>query len=160
MKISITGHQNIGDKEVVNWVKKELRRIIKDLGNITNSYSSLAVGADQIFAEIMINSNINLTAVIPCEGYRNTFENDTVKDYDILLRKAEDVIVLDYSEPSEKAFYEAGKYVLNNCDILIAVWNGQKARGLGGTGDIVELAKKSRKKIFHINNENLETHAY
>lgn len=160
MKIAISGHQNIGDKKVVNWVEKELRSIVQNLGDITNSYSSLAVGADQIFAKIVIENNIPLTAVIPCEGYRNTFEVDTVKGFDNLLQKVSNVVKLNYPEPSEIAFYEAGKYVLDNCDVLITVWNGKKAKGLGGTGDIVELAKNNGKKIFHINNEKLEVKIY
>jgi hypothetical protein len=31
---------------------------------------------------------------------------------------------------------------VNNCDILVAIWDGKKAQGIGGTGDIVELARQ------------------
>jgi hypothetical protein len=36
------------------------------------------------------------------------------------------------------------------------LWDGKKANGVGGTGDIVAYAKKKRKAILHINTETLE----
>lgn len=38
-------------------------------------------------------------------------------------------------------FYEAaGREILKQADLLIAVWDGQKARGRGGTGQMVKEA--------------------
>ena len=35
--------------------------------------------------------------------------------------------------------------------MLIAIWNGDDSKGLGGTGDIVQYAKFKNKKIIHLN---------
>ena len=32
----------------------------------------------------------------------------------------------------------AGAYIVKHCDVLIALWDGQPARGLGGTGQLVD----------------------
>jgi hypothetical protein len=39
---------------------------------------------------------------------------------------------------------------------MIAVWNGKKAAGLGGTGDIVEFSKSIAKPLMHINPYSFE----
>jgi hypothetical protein len=57
---------------------------------------------------------------------------------------------LDFAEPTEKAFYEAGKEVVNRSEILIAVWDGKAARGLGGTADIVHFAQSRSKRVLHL----------
>lgn len=56
---------------------------------------------------------------------------------------------LPFSEPSEEAFYAAGKAVVDACDWLIAVWDGEPARGLGGSADVVAYAR-NRGKVVHV----------
>jgi hypothetical protein len=48
---------------------------------------------------------------------------------------------LPYPTPTEAAYFAAGKLIVNRCDLLLAVWDGQPAGGLGGTGDIVGYAR-------------------
>jgi hypothetical protein len=44
--------------------------------------------------------------------------------------------------PSREAAYEAGgRFVLEHCHALIAVWDGQGAQGQGGSGEIVAEAR-------------------
>ena len=42
----------------------------------------------------------------------------------------------------DEAYERAGHYVVDRCDALIAVWDGEKSRGRGGTGDIVGYAQE------------------
>jgi hypothetical protein len=44
----------------------------------------------------------------------------------------------------------AGRATVAHCDLLIAVWDGLKARGHGGTGEVVELAVARGRPIAHI----------
>jgi hypothetical protein len=37
----------------------------------------------------------------------------------------------------EEAYERAGRYVVDRCDALIAVWDGGKSRGRGGTAEII-----------------------
>jgi hypothetical protein len=102
---------------------------------------SLAVGADQIFAHVLLASGGHLHAVIPCQGYADTFADEAARhEFERLLSAAREVTELPFSEPSEEAFMAAGRAVADQCDLLLAVWDGQPAAGLGGTADVVSHA--------------------
>lgn len=150
MKAGITGHQHIGSKETMKWVTDTLENIIFEC-KINMGNTSLAIGADQLFAEILRKKNIPYNAVIPSNKYEFTFEKENVGRYFDLLNSAQKIIHLAFDEPNESAFYEAGKCVSDLSDIVIAIWDGQRARGLGGTGDIVEYTILKKKRIIQIN---------
>lgn len=41
--------------------------------------------------------------------------------------------------------------MVDRSELLIAVWDGLSATGLGGTGDVVSYAVRQRKKTIHLN---------
>ncbi|HQG46336.1 MAG TPA: hypothetical protein PLG50_11820, partial [bacterium] len=49
-----------------------------------------------------------------------------------------------------KAYRAAGVLVVEKCDLLIAVWDGQKARGIGGTAEIIAYAEKRGRPLVKI----------
>lgn len=149
MKVGITGHQNLTAAES-NWLKGELEIEIKRM-KIEEAYSCLAIGADQIFARVILASNIPLIAVTPCKKYEQTFDEKHIELYESLMKQATNKIQLDFENPSEEAFYEAGKTVVNKSDVVFAFWNNLPSKGLGGTADIVSIAEKLSKKIIHLN---------
>ena len=151
MKAGITGHQNIGSDETIEWVTIVLSEIIKKL-SIELGFTSLAIGADQLFAQLLKQNNIPFTVIIPSNEYEQTFQNSAdLETYQNLLNTATHKIKLPFIKPNEIAFYEAGKKIVSLYDIIIAIWNGQPAKGLGGTGDIVKYAQSINRSILHIN---------
>jgi hypothetical protein len=58
---------------------------------------------------------------------------------------------LPYPFPSEEAFWNAGKYIVDHSDLVVAVWDGEAARGLGGTADVVQYALTVGRKVVHVN---------
>lgn len=149
MKIGITGHQNLTPSQN-DWLKAELEIEINQM-NIEEAYSCLAIGADQLFASVILSNKIPLVAIIPCKKYEQTFNEKHIEFYKSVLNRATNQIQLDFESPSEEAFYEAGKTVAIKSDVLFAFWNNLSAKGLGGTADIVSFAKKLDKKIIHFN---------
>ncbi len=151
MKAGITGHQNLGSAENIFWLSERLRSAIKQ-NNIDIGLTSLAIGADQLFAETLKDMHIRYIAIIPCNGYEQTFttSNDLEK-YNSFLRSAFEIVNLPFDKPSEVAFYEAGKQLASTSDMIIAIWDGQPAKGLGGTGDIVKYALSIKRTVLHIN---------
>jgi hypothetical protein len=104
---------------------------------------SLAEGADQLFARSVIRIGGTLNVIVPCKEYRLTFRDHASRAaYDELLRCADSRVDLDYVEPSEQAFWAAGKRVVEAASVLLAVWDGKAAGGLGGTGDVVRYARE------------------
>lgn len=151
MKIGITGHQDLGAEETSRWITTKIEEAI-DKYHATLGFTSLAAGADQIFAELLIKKKIPYVAVIPCENYENTFiGKKSMTNFLLLVEESIEVQRLGYRKPSETAFLEAGKQVVKASQMMIAVWNGKKAVGKGGTADIVNYAVQNNKSVIHIN---------
>jgi hypothetical protein len=147
MTAGITGHREL---ENIDWIKTIMLEVINEKV-VTYGFTCLATGADEIFAEILRQKRINYTAVIPCHKYETTFKPSELSNFHISKNIALNLIELNYERPSEKAFNEAGKTVVDNSEMIIAVWDGEEAIGLGGTADIVEYAKSKKKYIIHLN---------
>lgn len=153
VKAGITGHRDLGGDDITSWVQNQLERTIDDLG-VTAGLTSLAIGADQLFADILQKRRIPFTAVIPSEHYETTFTFDERAHYDLLRGQAISVVQLPYSEPSEAAYMAAGKEIVDGADLVVAVWNGKPARGHGGTADVVNYALTLSRRVVHINPES------
>jgi len=59
-----------------------------------------------------------------------------------MLAKATRVRRLDFTESTEDAHMAASVEMLADSDRLFAVWDGQPARGYGGTADVVAYAMR------------------
>jgi enoyl-CoA hydratase/carnithine racemase len=119
---------------------------------IDHGYTCLAAGADQLFAQVLEAKRVPYVAVVPCRQYERAFtmRND-LREFHRLFAGATETIEMPFQEPSEQAFYEAGRKVVDCSDIVIAAWDGKPARGLGGTGDIVSYAEATRRLVVHLN---------
>ncbi len=110
--------------------------------------SSLAEGPDQWAASEALKLGYELQAPLPFprESYARDFPRGSRAegDYPDLLTAATAVLELDGSDHHTGEDYLAtGRVVLNQSDLLIAVWDGQPAHGTGGTGQIVCEALES-----------------
>jgi hypothetical protein len=45
-------------------------------------------------------------------------------------------------ESTEEAHTAASEAMLNDSDLLLALWDGKPARGFGGTADVVDAARR------------------
>ena len=80
----------------------------------------------------------------PCyEQYRDSFEDpDAQHGYDELYAQATYSEALEHVESTEEAHMDAGKVVVDRSSVLLAVWDGEPSRGLGGTADVVSYARQ------------------
>jgi hypothetical protein len=153
--VGAAGHQDI-PSEAVDYIKRAVDIQVSSVAGLVG-VCSLAAGGDQLFAEALLKHGGELNVVIPCRGYNTAFSDEADrKRYARLLARAHEVVQLDYPAPSEEAFFAAGKQVVDMADELIAIWDGEHARGHGGTADIVDYATKRRKKIMVIWPEGVE----
>jgi hypothetical protein len=116
--------------------------------------SALASGADQWVAQIATGPDFNfeLQCILPFhrdEYVKDFSEPSDIELFNILLQQASSVLELDGKvneeedgnrEPDSRSYEAAGRAVLNQTDILIAIWDGEEARGKGGTGQVVKEA--------------------
>jgi len=148
--VGFSGHQDLGGRSIAKWVAEQLGRALLN-NDVRLGITSLAVGADQLFARKLIELNIPYRAVIPCQEYQKTFARKDLVKFRRLIAGAESRITLPFVEPSEEAFYQAGKRIVDEATLLISVWNGLPARGLGGTADIVSYALGKNRPVIQIN---------
>lgn len=146
MMVGVTGHQDL-PASALKYARAELDGFLGRCSQPLTGIASLAVGADQLFAEAVVRHGGQLHVVVPSAGYEQTFGDGDRARYEMLLDAASKVETLEYPEPSEDAFLAAGKRVVDLCDLLVAVWDGQAAQGRGGTADVVEYARNSDKHV-------------
>ena len=137
--IGLTGHQAM-PAAAYEHGERALRRLLAENPEPLG-LCSLAVGADQLFARLVLEAGGALHAVIPSHGYERTFGPEDLATYRELCSAAAETTVLDFDEPGESAYHAAGLFVVEHCDLLAAIWDGEPARGLGGSGDIVRHAR-------------------
>jgi len=145
--VGFTGHQNI----TAMTRRKAAAAIAGELAGLSDAslvgVSSLAAGADQLFAFCVLAAGGQLTFIQPADGYRDTMSGADLLRYDHLLPLVTATEVMPFDEPSEKAYYAAGQRIVDMCDLLLAVWDGRPAGGLGGTADVVAAARTKGKTI-------------
>ncbi|OEJ49514.1 hypothetical protein [Streptomyces agglomeratus] len=140
-RIGITGHQGLPE-DAISFATGKIREIFAQAASPLIGYGSLAEGADQLFARELLAAGGTLHVVIPASDYEGTFSESDKSTYFDLLDHAATVTRLPYPAPSEEAYDAAGQWVVSHCDVLIAVWDGEPSRGLGGTADAVAHARK------------------
>ena len=148
-RVGITGHRRIPG-EAVEFVETAIRARLAELGanSPIEGITSLAAGADQIFARLVVDAGGGLHVVIPSDRYITSLPDDPSRDeYERLCKAALTLEQLPFSEPNEAAFLAAGRRVVDLCDELVAVWDGLPARGTGGTAEIVQYAKSIHRKV-------------
>ena len=138
MRIAITGHRpgRIAgrENEIQEWIRRQLIS-----NNCTEALSGMATGTDQIFAKIVEDMGIPLICCYPYK--RNKFH--PVEDD--INAKAYDVRFIS-DEYSRQSYWIRDKYMVDNCDILLAVFDGKQE---GGTWITVDYAKKIDKPIVY-----------
>jgi hypothetical protein len=113
--------------------------------------SPLAAGSDRLAAQEALKAGYALYAPLPFSQseYEKDFP-DSVEEFRTLLSSA-DVLALDGTrEFASESYREVGRFVVRNCDLLVAVWDGQSERGPGGTAEIVRFAANLRVPVWWI----------
>lgn len=149
MKVGITGHQ---ERPGIDWpwvagvIRDELASFPAGLVGL----SSLARGADQVFAEAVLEAGGELHFVVPIADYEKTLEGEHLSRFLHLKSAAATTIELPAAASDQDAYLAAGEYIAAHSDVLIAVWDGKPAGGKGGTADVVTFAKRQGKTVLHI----------
>jgi hypothetical protein len=142
-RIGITGHRGL-PTETASIIDKAIRKAIDEHladGHLVG-VSSLADGADAIFARAVLDRGGELEVIVPAEEYRAGLPADHHKTYDELFEAATKVERLPFVESTSDAHMAASERMLDMVDELFAVWDGLPARGHGGTADVVNEARR------------------
>jgi hypothetical protein len=157
-RVGITGHRRL---EAPGAALATLRRLLQAeaRGGPLTVVSPLAEGADRLLAQAGLEGGHRLEVLLPFEaqGYRDDFGAAASRaEFDALLARAArvDVITPGPVPPPgparDRAYLACGLAVLAGCDLLVAVWDGSPAHGLGGTADVVQAARAQGRPVVWI----------
>ncbi len=107
--------------------------------------TALADGADGFAADAALSQRWTIDAVLPFPRaqYAEDFDGPEARSHAEHLAAARSVFELpgERNATGEVVAYErAGRVVLSQSDIIVAVWDGEASRGRGGTAQIVAEA--------------------
>jgi hypothetical protein len=160
VRIGVTGHRVIADAEAVaGAVDRALDQVLggacADSQRPIEVWSSLADGADRLVVHrVLTRPHATLVAVLPLEPdeYRTDFDAASALEFDQLVEVA-DTLQVTGAGPSgsrESAYERAGHAVVDGCDVLLALWDGEPSRGRGGTAEIVAEARRRGREVIVI----------
>jgi hypothetical protein len=158
-RVGVTGHRELAEPERWTWVRREVDTALAALDGPLVVVSSLAGGADQVVADVVLDRGGSLHAVVAFADFRETLPTGGVREgFDALLARATDVEVIEPCATHELAYLAAGKRVVDLADVMIAVWDGEPARGTGGTAEIVDYAQETGTALLHVDPVELTVH--
>src|SRR5919202_1962342 len=164
LRVGVIGHRRLPDDPLlVEQVDRALERVRQLVPSSPDTpirlavVSPLAEGADRLVARMVLADPETLLEValpLPLHDYQTDFTTeDSKREFESLLARAVRVVELPACETRAEAYEQAGQYVVERCDVLIALWDGQPSRGKGGTAEIVEWARERRGAPFWIQTE-------
>ena len=106
--------------------------------------SPLAEGADRMVAQAGLDIGAEIQCPLPfhADEYALDFRDEASKqEFSNLLGRATAVFELQGSRDDEPHSYElAGRVVIAQSDLILAIWDGELANGRGGTTQMIEEA--------------------
>lgn len=157
MKIAVTGHRpdKLGNEYDLkgpfsDHIRKELQEVINTL-KPTIMISGMALGVDTIWAILAKENNIPLMAVTPFPSQDKVWRRESKELYNELLKYARNTagVFCTGTDPYEHWKMDIrNQYMINVCDLIVAVYNGDKK---GGTFNCVTYAESVSKPILKIN---------
>lgn len=178
LTIGVTGHRTLNDLAALT---AAIESVYEDISNrisiepgIEIKYallSPLAEGADRLVAHVLLDKapDTILKAILPFNKYDyiKDFKSDESKEeFEGLLQKAQSIVSMrttslekDYpveqlAEARKLGYRDAGRFVVEHCDLLIALWDRRPPRGVGGTAEVVAYAMDTRCPIYIIDTAN------
>ncbi len=157
---AITGHR----PEKLPWGYDETsegcRRLRKTLteqivtladSGVTSFLSGMALGVDQIFAELVLaerkkNPALKLLCVLPHEGQADKWSDSARERYHAILKQANSVDYIS-REYYDGCMIDRNHRMVDSAGLLLAVYNGVRRSGTGAT---VNYARKMGREIIVI----------
>ena len=149
MKIALTGHRKERLRGNEDVVEKWLHNILNFLFMEQEEQIMIcggAEGADEIFGSLIWwFPTAELHLCLPVKGYREKKMHPYIKKM-----KNEEHVMAEEWRPGLDTVRD--RYMVNNCDVLIAVWDGIEK---GGVWETIEYARAIGKPIIYFPHEVL-----
>ncbi len=141
--VGFSGHRQVANPEAVAAaIERELAALKSHAPGEWLGLSSVAEGGDQIFLKKVRAMGMSWHAILPLPKaeFSKDFSAPDWAAVEAMLSEAEHVRVITENGSREDAYLDCGMATVDGCDLLLAVWDGEPARGKGGTADIIAYA--------------------
>lgn len=125
-------------------IRSQMKRILAEHGGHgTEAVTLLAAATDRLFARVAREHGMHLSLVIPCQNFHDFFATpDELSEYVHLRALAQSHTKLERPTFDRAAFEEASKFVIDKCDVVIAVGCGTAPHAPAETGNIIQYARE------------------
>lgn len=138
MKVALTGHRperlRGHEAEVREWIEQQFKT-----NNFSKAYCGMAQGADQIFGSVAKENDIPIVCCLP-------FPKKKYHPFEEYLMDGAWIYTAG-QEYNKQNYFIRDKYMVDQSDVLLAVWDGIE---FGGTYNTIKYAKEQGKKIIYI----------
>jgi uncharacterized phage-like protein YoqJ len=170
--IGISGHRDPK--------KKQIHRLLNKITEILNAkvvenpkkevviLTPLADGADRLVARCAAKLGLKYEVILPMarELYEMDFGLESLEEFNEYCANASNISTLplcdeikshdeikEYNPKRDLQYQAVGKYIVDNSDFMIFMWDGEKNDLVGGTYDIYSYKRKKDKKFATIKTE-------
>jgi hypothetical protein len=149
--VGFTGHRRLTDGEgAAKALRSALEQIRRETPGEWIARSSIASGGDRLFVREAHALGMSWHAILPMPRaeFAHDFAPSEWPEVEATLATADHVRVIADSDDREEGYLDCGIETVNEADVLLALWDGDAARGKGGTADIVQYAKSISKPLI------------
>lgn len=141
MIVGVTGHRQLNhSNQAVALVTKD---IFTRLG-ASEVITGMALGYDQLVAEVCLEMGIPFVAAIPCKDQEKLWNKGQQDRYKELLSKASRVVMVDEGDYAPWKMLKRNQWIVDNVQHMVSYWNGSKE---GGTAHCLRYAKAQKRPV-------------
>jgi len=156
LRVGVVGHRFLGGvsrlEAALNAALDHIERAFPERRPV--AMSALSEGAARLGAEAVLRrAGAGLIVSLPLdrEEFAKDFQSEASRaHFAFLLDRASAVLEAPRRPTRAGAYESADSYIVDESDVLLALWDGQPARGLGGTALSVERAAAQGMPIVHV----------
>jgi hypothetical protein len=156
--VGFSGHRQIVNPDgLAAAIRSALKSLRSKAPGEWLGLSSVAEGGDQLFVEQARSLGLSWHAILPLPKaeFAKDFPAREWSAVEKALEHAEHVRVITENGTREDAYLDCGMATVDGSDLLLAVWDGEPARGKGGTADVIAYARSLGRPLIVIDSNTL-----
>ena len=151
--VGFTGHRQLADEaRAAAHIRRALAGLREEATGEWIGVSSAATGSDLLFAQGVLDAGFSWDAILPLPAvdFQKDFAAEDWRRAEALLGRAETIRVTATGGDRDEAYLNCGIETVNACDVFLALWDGEPARGRGGTAEVVAYARELGRPLIVI----------
>ena len=157
--VGFTGHRHLADPTgAAGAIRVSLESLRREMSGEWIALSSIARGSDQLFVQQTQALGLSWHAILPLPRaeFAEDFAPAEWAAVEETLATADHLRIIDESGDRKDSYLDCGIETVNGADVLLAVWDGDPARGKGGTAEVVQYALSIGKPVMIIDADTHE----